>query len=124
MPQVNFTQSAVRELQLILENDFTLSGKYLRVLISGKGCEGFTYSVGFTDLAEEDFLVPVTSESNDELMVAMDPFTAFYVPRSTINFIQDPSADREGFIIENHAQNEFSGKFWRKAPEKTPPLVK
>ena len=38
------------------------------------------------------------------------------------DFVQDFEQDAEGFVIVNHAQGEFKGKFWRAAPEKTPPV--
>lgn len=115
-PIVNFTQRAVEQLKLILENDFTLSGKYFRILISGKGCDGFTYSVGLTDLAPDDFQIPINN-SSEEFEILMDPFTAFYVPECSVDFIQDFDQEAEGFVVTNHLQKKFSGKFWKARPD-------
>jgi Fe-S cluster assembly iron-binding protein IscA len=134
IPRINFTQMAINELKLIIENDFTLAGKYFRLLISGKGCEGFTYSAGFTDIFEEDFLLKINSLSNspldattdlttDELFVIVDPFAAFYLSEVTVDFVLDPVKDMEGFIIENHLQKEFQGKFFNKDLSKLPPMI-
>lgn len=120
-PTIMFTQRALDQLKLIIENDFTLAGKYFRLVISGKGCDGFTYAAGFTDLQDEDFLVRILN-ANEDIYVIIDPFAAFYLQEASVDFIQDFNLDAEGFVITNHSQNEFKGKFWRSAPEKTPPL--
>lgn len=120
IPNITLTHNAQEQLSLILENDFTLAGKYLRVLISGKGCDGFTYSIGFTDLVTEDLLVPVKNATDLELI--LDPFTAFYLQHAEIDFHQDFENNTEGFVVKNLNQSEFSGKFWRKDETKIPPM--
>ncbi len=132
-PEVFLTDMALRQLQLIVENDFTLKGKYLRLLISGKGCEGFSYSVGFTDWNHDDMLIKVKSsnklshqlEEESELQIIMDPFTAFYLQKCTVDYIEDFANNNEGFIVENENQKNFSGKFWKKSgkQEKVPPTL-
>lgn len=121
-PLVYFTERALSQLKLILENDFTLAGKYFRILVSGKGCNGFTYSAGFTDQKDDDFSVKI-SNSDDEIIVIMDPFAAFYLQESSVDFIQDFEKDTEGFVITNHLQKKYAGKFWRNKEELTPPLL-
>ena len=120
-PVIMFTDRALSQLKLIIENDFTLAGKYFRIVVSGKGCEGFTYAAGFTDLNDDDFQIQIAN-CKDELYVIVDPFAAFYLQETSVDFIQDFNLDAEGFVIVNHAQSEFKGKFWRSAPEKTPPI--
>jgi Fe-S cluster assembly iron-binding protein IscA len=122
-PIVMFTERALSQLKLIIDNDFTLAGKYFRVVVSGKGCEGFTYAAGFTDLNEDDFQVRIAN-TDEEIYVLVDPFAAFYLQVASIDFVQDFEQDAEGFVIVNHSQSEFKGKFWRAAPEKTPPVKK
>ena len=118
-----FTERALSQLKLIIDNDFTLAGKYFRIVVSGKGCEGFTYAAGFTDLFDDDFLVRIAN-SNEEIFVIVDPFAGFYLQEASVDFVQDFEQEAEGFVIVNHSQSEFKGKFWRAAPEKTPPLKK
>lgn len=120
-PTVMFTQRALDQLKLIIENDFTLAGKYFRLLVSGKGCEGFTYSAGFTDLQDDDFEIKIKN-TDEDIRVIIDPFAAFYMQECSVDFIQDFTQDAEGFVITNHSQSEFKGKFWKNNPEKTPPL--
>jgi iron-sulfur cluster insertion protein len=120
-PIIMFTERALSQLKLIIDNDFTLAGKYFRVVVSGKGCEGFTYAAGFTDVNEDDFQLRIAN-TDEEIYVVVDPFAAFYLQEASVDFVQDFDLDAEGFVIVNHAQGEFKGKFWRAAPEKTPPI--
>lgn len=122
-PVIMFTERGLSQLKLIIDNDFTLAGKYFRIVVSGKGCEGFTYAAGFTDLNDDDFQVRIAN-TEDEIYVLVDPFAAFYLQVASVDFVQDFDLDSEGFVIVNHAQGEFKGKFWREAPEKTPPVKK
>lgn len=117
-----FTERALKQLKLIIDNDFTLAGKYFRIVVSGKGCEGFTYAAGFTDLNHDDFHIRIAN-TDEEIYVILDPFAAFYLQEASVDFVQDFKLDAEGFVIVNHAQSEFKGKFWRSAPEKAPPLT-
>lgn len=122
-PVIMFTERALSQLKLIIENDFTLAGKYFRIVVSGKGCEGFTYAAGFTDLNDDDFQVRIAN-TDEEIYVIVDPFAAFYLQVASVDFVQDFEQDAEGFVIVNHSQGEFKGKFWRAAPEKAPPIKK
>lgn len=122
-PVIMFTERALSQLKLIIENDFTLAGKYFRIVVSGKGCEGFTYAAGFTDLNDDDFQVRIAN-TDEEIYVIVDSFAAFYLQEASVDFVQDFEQDAEGFVIVNHAQTTgaFKGKFWRSAPEKAPPI--
>ena len=122
-PVIMFTARALEQLKLIIDNDFTLAGKYFRLLVSGKGCEGFTYAAGFTDLQLDDFQVRIAN-TTEEIYVVIDPFAAFYLQEASVDFFQDFNQDAEGFVITNHSQSEFKGKFWKANPEKTPPVSK
>ncbi len=119
MPRISFTDNALKQLALIHENDFTLKGKYLRVLISGKGCDGFKYSIGFADLHHEDINIKI--ENDDKIEVIVDPFTAFYLGETEIDYKQDFQNDEEGFVVKNFDQKKFQGKFWRKNKDLIPP---
>jgi iron-sulfur cluster insertion protein len=122
-PRIEFTPRALEQIELIIKNDFTLKGRYFRILISGKGCDGFTYSTGFTEFHDEDFMVKIENKKNLDFSVLIDPFASFYLQETVVDFIQDYEKDLEGFVVENKNQNQFSGKFWRESPTDTPPLV-
>jgi iron-sulfur cluster insertion protein len=119
MPEITFTSNALDQLSLILENDFTLAGKFIRILISGKGCDGFTYSIGFTDTNDDDFFVTI----NDNLEVVIDPFTAFYLGKTKVDYKLDIMTQEEGFIIKNLDQEKYHGKFWREDKTLVPPQL-
>ncbi len=123
-PVANFSPMALSQLNLIMENDITLKGKYLRLLISGKGCDGFTYSVGFTDMNDDDLQIPVLDESgqNSSIELLMDPFTAFYLQNCFVDYQQDFVNNEEGFTVKNLNQKDFSGKFWKADQSKVPPI--
>ena len=119
LPEISFTDHALKQLGIIIENDFTLAGKYVRVLISGKGCDGFTYSIGFTDTDKDDFTIEITKN----LQIIVDPFTAFYLGRTEIDYVEDYLNNNEGFVVKNMDQENFQGKFWRENKELIPPQV-
>ena len=118
-PDIHLTESAISQIKLILENDYTLKGQSLRIHISGKECDGFTYSVGFQNPIENDLYVPCP-ELGEEQSIIMDPFSAFYLQKVTLDFVQDFEKDLEGFVVTNHKQDDFQGKFWRKDADKIP----
>ena len=121
-PKLTFTEPARRELRLMLENDFTLKDKALRIQISGKECHGFTYSCGFTPPEPDDFIL---EQFFDKMLlkIALDPFTAFYLKAGRVDFIMEPEKNREGFSVTNFHQEEYSGKFWKHDKEKIPPVA-
>lgn len=119
-PKLNWSEMALLQLELMTKNDITLQGKYFRILISGKGCDGFTYSTGFTDKKADDLEVEV-SGSSCQCSAIMDPFAAFYLQDATIDYVQ--THDSEGFVIKNHLQEKYSGKFWKANKELVPPMV-
>jgi len=118
------TDSAVRQIQLMLENDYTLQGLSFRVKIGGKGCEGFTYETGFSEKHEDDLIIinnyPLI---NYELTILIDPFTAFYTQEFTIDYLLDTTNNDEGFIIKNAADGQHRGKFF-KDESRLPPWAK
>jgi iron-sulfur cluster insertion protein len=118
------TDSAVRQIQVMLENDYTLKGLFFRVKIGGKGCEGFTYETGFSEKHEDDLVVvhqyPLI---NYDLTVLIDPFTAFYTQEFTIDYLLDTTNNEEGFIIKNAADGQHRGKFF-KDESRLPPWAK
>jgi iron-sulfur cluster insertion protein len=122
-PKIEFTPSALEQIKLIVDNDFTLRGLYFRILISGKGCDGFTYSTGFTEFNSEDFIVQIENNKNLDFSVLIDPFASFYLQDTMVDFVQDFENDTEGFVVLNKNQKQFAGKFWRETPTDTPPLV-
>ncbi|MES2527160.1 MAG: hypothetical protein V4598_08725 [Bdellovibrionota bacterium] len=122
--QLLITDSAVRQIQLMQDNDYTLEGLSFRIKIGGKGCGGFTYDTGFSEKHEDDLIIkkkyPLIKA---EIIVLMDPFTAFYTQEATLDYLLDTSSNEEGFIINNAADGQHAGKFY-KDESKLPPWAK
>lgn len=138
IPKVSISKEARWQIANMLENDPYLAGKFLRITIDGKGCDGFTYAIGFTTLQNDDFCVETTVEAYShpededllqaenkakqmETKILFDPFAAFYLSEVQIHYQFDATQDIDGFVVTNVNQESFHGKFWRKSDKKTPP---
>lgn len=118
------TDSAVRQIQLMQQNDYTLEGLSFRIKIGGKGCEGFTYDTGFSEQHADDLILRQNYPLiGFELTVLMDPFTAFYTQELELDYLLDTSNNEEGFIVKNAADGQHRGKFF-KDEAKLPPWAK
>lgn len=56
-----------------------------------------------------------------DIEVAIDPFTAFYLGDTEVDYQFNYINDEEGFVVTNKQQDDFQGKFWRKDKTKIPP---
>lgn len=118
------TDSAVRQIQVMQENDYTLEGLSFRIKIGGKGCEGFTYDTGFSELHADDLVIKQDYPLiKFELTVLIDPFTAFYTQEATLDYLLDTTNNEEGFILTNAADGQHRGKFF-KDESRLPPWAK
>lgn len=115
IPSIQITDEAKQQIDLILKNDFTIKDKFLRITISGKGCDGFDYSIGFDSQNPNDIHTQVKN-----INIILDPFANFYLQKFKIDYIQNLEEDIEGFQIINTSQKEFKGKFWKKDLSKVP----
>ena len=118
-PVVRITDEALEQIRLILENDFTVEGKSLRVLISGKGCHGFDYQVGFDLKKNDDFVITLEGLNID---LVMDSFSACYLQNFSIDYVRDFTQSEEGLVVVNHGQAAYRGKFWKSDPSLLPPV--
>lgn len=118
------TDSAVRQIQVMQENDYTLEGLSFRIKIGGKGCEGFTYDTGFSERHDDDLVIDQDYPLiNFKLTLLMDPFTAFYTQELTLDYLLDTTNNEEGFIVNNAADGQHRGKFF-KDDSRLPPWAK
>lgn len=118
------TDSAVRQIKVIQENDYTLEGLSFRIKIGGKGCEGFTYETGFSEKHPDDLeIVTHYPLINYHLVILMDPFTAFYTQVLTLDYLLETTQNDEGFIVKNAADGQHRGKFF-KDETRLPPWAK
>ena len=121
-PELGLTVRARQQLDLIWENDYTIQDKVLRLAIQGKGCDGFNYAVYFEHAKTGDIQCVAWNQKDLSFPIVSDSFTAYYLQEATLDFIQDPDQEIEGFVVINHNQDKFKGKFWRSKPDLTPPL--
>jgi iron-sulfur cluster insertion protein len=122
--KIFITDSAVRQIQVMQENDYTLEGLSFRIKIGGKGCEGFTYDTGFSEKHVDDLVIKRSYDLiNFELTILMDPFTAFYTQELNLDYLLDTTNNEEGFIVTNAADGQHRGKFF-KDETKLPPWAK
>ncbi|MGE3610052.1 MAG: hypothetical protein AB7I27_10735 [Bacteriovoracaceae bacterium] len=115
------TDSAIRQIKLMQDNDYTLEGLFFRIKIGGKGCGGFTYETGFSEKHPDDLIIEKFYPSiGYKLHVLIDPFTAFYTQDATLDYLLDTGNNDEGFVITNAHEGEHKGKFF-KDTSKLPP---
>ncbi len=118
------TDSAIRQIKLMQDNDYTLEGLEFRIKIGGKGCGGFTYDTGFSEHHQDDLVIKQQIPLiNFELRILMDPFTAFYTQEATLDYLLDTANNEEGFVITNAQEGAHRGKFF-KDESKLPPWAK
>ncbi len=106
---IQLTDSAIAQIKLIKENDFTIEPEYMfRLKIGGKGCDGFTYETGFSEVLDDD----IRYEFKD-LTIVIDSFTAFYFKNGSIDFVNDVENNTDGFVIVNFDEKNHVGKFFK-----------
>ena len=109
---ISISSAAAFQLSLMIENDFTLEGKVLRLSIDGKECNGFTYALGFTSPHENDVIYPLHFEGM-EIALHMDPLVVAYCKNGKIDYWFDPIQGIDLLYFENEEQKQFEGKFFK-----------
>lgn len=110
--QIDLTAAAFEQIRLILENDYTLEGHYFRLKIDGKGCDGFTYSTGFSTEYPEDTKL-VYEYKTQQICMLIDKFTLFYCQEGYLDFLVRPKENEDGFIFINSNEEKYHGKFFK-----------
>lgn len=110
---IKITETAKAQINLMLDHDFTLESKVLRISIDGKGCDGFDYAIGFTDKDEKDEVFEV-----EGIELHMDQFVSEHLKVFSIDYETDFENDQEGFVITDHQSEKTKGKFWLKNKDK------
>jgi iron-sulfur cluster insertion protein len=111
---LNLTPRAFDQIKLIQSNDYTVEDKVFRVQISGKGCSGFNYDVGFTDATTDDVVIDIwVKEKSSHFYLHLDVFTAFYFYQGTIDYQIDLTTGEDGFVIMNTHEESYFGKFFK-----------
>ena len=88
---ISLTQSAAEEIKKVQSGTEELAGKLLRVVVSGGGCSGNQFQLGFDDLMEGDSKF----ESNG-VSILVDKNSLNLVAGSEIDFVNGSS-----FVFNN-----------------------
>lgn len=115
--QLEITPEAKNQLRLMTEHDYTLKNQFFRIQIGGKECHGFTYQLGFTAKDQNDLEI-----AHEELVVIIDPFTAYYTQKAKLDYQMDDQGN-DGFILTNFNESQHRGKFFKDL-SKLPPWAK
>ncbi len=92
---VTLTPAAAAMVRELLQTRSLDSSYALRLYVSGRGCSGFEYGMGFENKPSE---TDSTFES-EGLKVIVDEVSMQYLPGACIDFIDDERG--KGFLVEN-----------------------
>lgn len=116
---LDLSRAAYEQIKLIMENDYTMQDNFFRLKIGGKGCDGFTYELGFTEKDGEDLELKY-----EDLIILIDPFTFHYCKEGYIDFLLNPKTNEDGFIFVNKNEDKYHGKFFKDEEMVPDPLGK
>jgi iron-sulfur cluster assembly protein len=89
---IDLKPAAVTKLQSII-TEKGLVGYGLRVFVSGSGCGGMEYGMGFDKTRDGD-----TVETVEGMQIYVDPASAQYLEGTTVDFVDEEGG---GFRIDN-----------------------
>lgn len=93
---ITLTERAAEEVKKIMGEKEMGAETVLRVGVTGGGCSGFSYALGFDDQVDE------TADNQYDchgVRVAVDRKSALYLDGTTVDFYD--GIDRRGFTFEN-----------------------
>ena len=93
---ITLTEKAAKEVERIIEEQKLESGVVLRVGVTGGGCSGFSYALGFDKTYDER--VDARYEMHGVAMV-VDKKSALYLDGVTVDFYD--GIDKRGFTFDN-----------------------
>ncbi|MEN0111550.1 MAG: iron-sulfur cluster assembly accessory protein [Planctomycetota bacterium] len=90
------TERAAEEVKRIVEHQSLKEGTFLRVGVTGGGCSGFSYQLGFDDAYDSK------ADSKAEqhgVAVVVDKKSALYLEGTTVDFYD--GIEKRGFTFDN-----------------------
>lgn len=93
---VNLTERAAEEVKRIMEQQKLEDGQVLRVGVTGGGCSGFSYALGFDDKFDGDVDAKYDCHG---VPVVVDKKSALYLDGTTVDFYD--GIEKRGFTFEN-----------------------
>ena len=90
------TERAAEEVKRVIEQQKMEEAAFLRVGVTGGGCSGFTYSLGFDSAYDEK----ADSKSEQHgVSVVVDKKSALYLDSTTLDFYD--GIEKRGFTFNN-----------------------
>lgn len=93
---VVLTERAAEEVKRIVEQQKLEEGTFLRVGVTGGGCSGFSYSLGFDNEYDEK---ADSKLSHHGVQVVVDKKSALYLDGTTVDFYD--GIEKRGFTFDN-----------------------
>jgi len=93
---INITEKAVKEIRRIIDTDPTAVGANLRVMVSGGGCSGMSYKLGF------DKETPAPTDKvfeKEDVKILIDAKSYLYLSGTTLDFTD--GLNGTGFVFNN-----------------------
>ena len=93
---VVLTERAAEEVKRIVEQQKLEEGTFLRVGVTGGGCRGFSYSLGF----DNEYDAKADSKASQHgVEVVVDKKSALYLDGTTVDFYD--GIEKRGFTFDN-----------------------
>lgn len=109
--KIDLTAAAFEQINLIAQNDYTLEGLSFRLKIDGKGCDGFTYATGFSEINDDDINL-IFEHKTKKIKILIDPFTSFYCKEGILDYLLNARESEDGFSFINNNEANYHGKFF------------
>ncbi len=93
---VTVTEKAAKEIKRVMDEQKMPDGMVLRIGVSGGGCSGFQYKLGFDD--NPDVTKDMVQEQHG-VKVAVDKKSDLYLDGTTVDFHE--ALDKRGFTFNN-----------------------
>jgi len=90
------TEEAAKEVKRIIEDQKLEEGTLLRVGVTGGGCSGFSYALGFDKNYDEKV---DSKHQHHGVEVVVDKKSALYLDGTTVDFYS--GIDKRGFTFDN-----------------------
>lgn len=93
---VILTERAAQEVKRIIDDQKLEPNTVLRVGVTGGGCSGFSYALGFDQAFDE-----IADSRSDQhgIPVVVDKKSALYLDGTTLDFFE--GIDKRGFVFNN-----------------------
>ncbi|MBK8471904.1 MAG: iron-sulfur cluster assembly accessory protein [Sphingobacteriales bacterium] len=91
---ITFTPSALQEIKMLVYEKEIGSGRGLRVGVSGGGCSGLSYILGFDDIQPDDDIFMV-----DEVRILLNKKHALYLLGMQVDYVR--GLNNRGFVFSN-----------------------